>query len=262
MNAPNNPSPPDDTTDSKPPFLPRMAQIPPSQPALPLPSPRPPSAGVLGGAPAGVLGGAAQAAVPGLLRQPTTLHVPLRPDADVSPSDAPRLTFAPLTRRQSLLLAELEAERAEVSSAMLLADEARRAEGEALGLDFTSNEALGRTATALMASNNPGYQRWVTDAQRRYAPLFRRFDLLTLAADLVWVDGLLGDWRAVVGQDVAWASQTPPPWPRLTLGRKEIEQRVELAMDWPDEVVAALSAHLKAARKLGAGGLTEAERGN
>jgi len=249
---------PQDTTqedDGRPPLLPRTAHIPASQTALPLPSSQPP---------ASLLPSMGQrpAAVPGLLRQPTTLLVPLRAGEAVDPQNAPRLTFAPLTRRQNLLLAELEAERGEVSSALLLADEVRRAEGEALGLDFQSNESLGRTASALMASNNAAYQRWMNDAQRRYAPLMRAFDMLTLAADLVWVDGLLGDWRAVVGQDVAWASQPPPPWPRLTLGRKEIEQRVEMAMDWPDEVVAALSVHIKAARRLGAGGLTEAERGN
>lgn len=191
---------------------------------------------------------------PGLLRVLRPLVVPTRSKA--SPDTAPRIVFEPLTRRQKLLIDELQAQLQTVNDQLAQADQVRLSTGKELGVCFDSDEAYQKSLAPL--AGDPRLGPWLQEVAARYAPLLREHERITDLTYLVWPHALVGDWSLVVAE---WGCD--PTWPALA-GQMHtgLEKRADLALDWPQEVFAALKAHIKAGLSHGTQGLTDAEAGN
>lgn len=192
----------------------------------------------------------------GLLRCIEDLHVPTR--TPIGKASPPRFTFEPITRRQRLLLDELDTRARKLVAETADAEEAHTAHFPgSLPPAGPAREEMIRAALD-GRTQDPAFARWWSDLQTLRRPFNAAAEHIAAERAAVAVAALEGDWSLVVA---GW-DQTPA-WPALVrTGEPQVAQRVELLDQMPSEVVQMLQAWVRDGLAVGAARLDKAERGN
>ncbi len=192
----------------------------------------------------------------GLLRCIEDLYVPTR--TPIGKASPPRFTFEPISRRQRLLLDELDTRARQVVAEMASAEEehTKSFPGE-LPPAGSARQAVILAALAERADDG-AFTRWWSELQTLRRPFDARAEMIAAERAAVAVAGLGGDWSLVVA---SW-TQTPT-WPALVrTGYGQIGERLDMLDEMPSEVVKLLQAWVRDGLAAGAARLDETERGN
>lgn len=191
----------------------------------------------------------------GLLRCIEDLYVPTR--TSIGKASPPRFTFEPITRRQRLLLDELDL-RARKMLAALADTEEQHAQHYPGELPSGPDRQAVLLAALKERHDDPSFARWWSDLQTLRRGYDAQAEQIAAERAAVVVAQLEGDWSLVVAD---WTAT--PSWPVLVrTGDAQVGLRVELLDQMPDEVTRALERHVRDGLSGGAARLDEAERGN